>query len=962
MSSSQTVPLSDLRRVSTTSLPSLVNGLDPAAPLVVLAEQAALLPGRCLWVWPPPPDAQGWGKTYDETALRVLQHRLGAPGLEMYAADGSRLSAAEEPAETAPARPLLAIVSPLPPERSGISDYTAALLPALNAVYSLVLIHPDPQTIETCLDAEGVPLPLHSPNWLDECEAQDLRILYHLGNSQFHEPMLKLMLRHPGVVVLHDYYLSHLMDGWCRHGAGSKSLETVLYHGHGYRALQSYARERPSGGHGHLWSYSLNQSVLQSARGVLVHSPHSLDLARREYAAATLHHWHQVPMLSRALTVPSPQALAVVRERFGLAAEPQLICSFGYLGPAKLSLELVEAFALSGLAHQGWTLVLAGSEGGNTAYRRELEQAIEATGLQDHAVLTGWIDADVYAALQQLSSINVQLRSLSRGETSAAVMDCLQTGAALIVNRHGSLDDLPESVCRKLPDCFTPEQLVEALVDLALNTEERQALGQRAQSFCRDHHSAQVCAEAYHQAIESVYQRPGHPLDVAHALAASSDYRHLPKSERLAVINDLAARLPALPSPRRLYVDVSAIAQSDLGTGIQRVTSSICRELFSQVPPGWIVEPVQASPDLEGYRTAPAYSGALLGISPTLLPAAEPVLPNAGDLVLVLDLHHAVVKAQEAWLLHVRARGAQVWFVVYDLLPCLLPECFPPGTDQRHARWLQTVTEATGAVCISRTVAADLEEWVRSHTNPGSSKVPPQIRWFHQGSDLQAGPAVVPPFSVRRSEQGGDHKLLMVGTIEPRKGYLQVLQAMQLLWGEDFPLQLTIVGREGWKALPNDQRRNVPETIALLNDLQKRYPQRFRWLNNASDQQLLNSYREADTLLAASFGEGFGLPLVEAHRNGLAVIARDLPVFREVLADDADYFQADEPDQLADWLREWCQSTDRRANAGSPLVSLRPRSAAVGISWKESCTQLLEALSLVRPSTGTADPWQSPKK
>lgn len=936
------LPLIDLRRVEADALPALLEGLDPHATLVVSQAQSSLIPGHPVWVWPQPQADGAWVEAYEDGCLQVLQQRLAAEGWRVLGPTGELLrSSAAEPAPSG--RPPLAVVSPLPPERSGISDYVAALLPALSRHYRLVLIHPDPAAIAPVLDHQGDPLPLHPPGWLDGCSDPELRILYHFGNSQYHEPMLALMRRHPGVVMLHDYYLSHLMDGWYRHAEGAPSLAALLHHCHGYPAVQTYSRERPGGGHGHLWRYSLNQPVLQSARGVLVHSPHSRSLAERDYNPASLLNWHQIPMLSRAPHPVTADALTAVRERFGLEPHDQLICSFGYVGPSKLSLELVEAFALSGLGRQGWMLILAGSAGGNTAYRRDLEAAIAAASLHGRVHVSGWIDAEDYAGLQQLSSINVQLRVQSRGESSAAVMDCLQSGAALVVNRHGSLDDLPDSVCRKVPDRFSRDELAAALVSLANDPEERAVLGQRARSLCQERHTPEVCAEAYRDAIEAISRRRAHPLDVAAALGRCRDYRQLPRHTRVEVINGLAERLPAQPRPRRLYVDVSAIVLENLGTGIQRVTTNICRELLRQLPPGWLMEPVQATPHEQGYRTAPAYAAALLGLPANLVGEPEPVLPGPGDLFLGLDLFHAVVEAQAGWYARIQARGAETWFVVYDLLPCQLPECFPPGTDVLHHRWLQTITRSTGALCISRTVAEELHEWIAAQGSRSCA-----VRWFHQGADLpEPGPSR-PRTPGRRSADNRrlELELLMVGTLEPRKGHLQVLQAMHRLWKQNICLNLTIIGREGWRNLPAEQRRNLPATMKLLRDLCQHFPQRLRWIDNASDTELLHHYQQADALLAASFGEGFGLPLMEARRNGLEVIARDLPVFREVLGNDGLFFEASDDEQLSTWLAQWHakRQTQKRHDDWLHLSATNP--SATGITWQESCNQLLRALAI----------------
>ena len=99
----------------------------------------------------------------------------------------------------------LAYLSPLPPERSGISDYSAELIPELYHYYD----------IDVVVDQESV-----SDQWIiDHCGIIDVqtfrdnsteydRVLYHFGNFQFHSYVFGLLLEVPGVVVLHDFYLS----------------------------------------------------------------------------------------------------------------------------------------------------------------------------------------------------------------------------------------------------------------------------------------------------------------------------------------------------------------------------------------------------------------------------------------------------------------------------------------------------------------------------------------------------------------------------------------------------------------------------------------------------------------------------------------------------------------------------------------------------------------------------------
>ena len=185
----------------------------------------------------------------------------------------------------------------------------------------------------------------------------------------------------------------------------------------------------------------------------------------------------------------------------------------------------------------------------------------------------------------------------------------------------------------------------------------------------------------------------------------------------------------------------------------------------------------------------------------------------------------------------------------------------------------------------------------------------------------------------------------MVGTIEPRKGYLEVLKAMQILWEKGISIKLTIVGQEGWKALPDISRQNIPETIILIRFLESRFPNMLTWLDNATDEQLFECYKSSEVLIAASYGEGFGLPLIEARNHGLSIIARDIPIFREVLNNHAQFFSSNNHLELADWLLNWNQNRHASITKHSDDLIFDINSLD-GITWAESCKQLIKILDI----------------
>ena len=167
----------------------------------------------------------------------------------------------------------------------------------------------------------------------------------------------------------------------------------------------------------------------------------------------------------------------------------------------------------------------------------------------------------------------------------------------------------------------------------------------------------------------------------------------------------------------------------------------------------------------------------------------------------------------------------------------------------------------------------------------------------------------------------------MVGTIEPRKGHEQVLSAFESLWRGDLDANLVIVGKQGWMV------EQLIDRIRAHPELGKR----LFWLEGPGDDQLQRLYEVSNCLLVASLGEGFGLPLLEAAVHGLPILARDLPVFREVAGDCATYFRGSEPQELADAIVRWVEENERGIHRPSRDIPCR--------TWRQSAGELMDRLT-----------------
>jgi glycosyltransferase involved in cell wall biosynthesis len=418
----------------------------------------------------------------------------------------------------------VAYFSPLPPSTSGIADYSALLLPALERLVDVEVVRP------------GRTRPVSGADVA----------LYHVGNDpDAHAWIVDALQRRPGLVVLHDYVIHHLVAG----------MTIGRNDAHAYLA----AMERDAGVAGRmlgwgvlegrvppLWEvrpteFPLAGQVLDRATGVIVHSHYVEDRVRA--------HGYDGPLWR----IPHPAWTPPVVEPAALPGSPLFGC-FGHLNENKRIPQLLEAFAELRAARPDARLLLVGA----SAPGFDLDGRLERLGLATEGVVREpYVEEERLWALMAACDAIVLLRSPTMGETSGSAIRALSLGKPLVVNDLGWFSELPDAVALKVAagdgEVGALARALEGLAEPGVAA----GMGAEALAYVRAEHDVDAVAERYVEALELSAGAAAVEAAILRSVAAAAADTGIapetlaPELAELGLASANGHRPVAAPEPRR---------------------------------------------------------------------------------------------------------------------------------------------------------------------------------------------------------------------------------------------------------------------------------------------------------------------------------------------------------------------------------------------------------------------------
>lgn len=352
--------------------------------------------------------------------------------------------------------------APLPPARSGVADYAAALLEALRP-HAEMLVNPT------------------AP-----CDVE----LYHLGNNQLHRGIYHQALERPGVAVLHDAVLQHFFLGALP--AEAYVEEFVYNYGEWCRdqAVAMWRGRARSGQALDYFRYPMLRRVAEVSRAVVVHNPAASALVRAHAPDAQV---AEIPHLYEPPAPPLADKVGEWRRARGLRSESVLFGVFGYLRESKRLSAVLRAFRILRGADVDVRLLVAG-EFTSEEFGRAMERELEAPGI----LREGYLPEDEFWLRAAATDVCINLRYPSAGETSGIVIRMMGLGKPVILTAGAETSSIPEDCCVRVDAGAAEVEMLAAYMGwLAQSRAARRDIGTRAAGHIEREHNLPRCAELY---------------------------------------------------------------------------------------------------------------------------------------------------------------------------------------------------------------------------------------------------------------------------------------------------------------------------------------------------------------------------------------------------------------------------------------------------------------------------------
>lgn len=422
-----------------------------------------------------------------------------------------------------PTKKRIAIFSPIPPLASGISDYTADLLPHLRAHYDIDLFVDDGfEPDEDDLRLKDCRVFRHHEFELLADTENYFAVNHQLGNFKFHFYQLKWILRHPSVVMLHDPAFADFMFNYkWRYKKTAQDLDPEWILAREVGAVEA-SKLLPELYSGRLKVESLydqnifmNEFLFRYADAVIMQTHSALEVFQNRPQSLENARLYYAP---QPMPLPAHKGDAAgFRGKYGIPQNAFLVATFGIVHDIKQPRPLLEAFKELLASRPDAHLAFVGSHD----YVEDFVQEVRESGLSSSVHFTGRVSLTEFYDGMAAADAVACLRYPCREQLSGALLRAMSCGRPIIASEVPSFDQFPEDALQRVPSIPSPvAELKAALLELASSPELREKLGRACREYVRVHHDPTITANAYREAFEGA--RPHTMIQERHRLLRSA--------------------------------------------------------------------------------------------------------------------------------------------------------------------------------------------------------------------------------------------------------------------------------------------------------------------------------------------------------------------------------------------------------------------------------------------------------
>lgn len=520
----------------------------------------------------------------------------------------------------------LAFISFFPPEKTKVSNYSSNIVPELACFYEIVLITNQETVEDSWLNAN---FSIHNISWFNKHASYFDVILYQFDNNPSHYYMIDLLYSYPGIIVLHDFFLSKIFD-WIDLNIRKKSsiFNKILYESHGYFALLQHEKK---GRDNTIKTYPCNLSVLKRSLGIIVNSKNIIKSSERWYGHNITQKFKQINPIYLDKNLLDEDKLKA-REELEFTKKDFIVCFS--LNSNKFNHQLISLLINNFLDNDDIYVIFTGEKYYALDYKYLLT-LIDKNKIAKKFRVEFFSEKNIFKKYLIVADLAIQFFPDNEDSISDSILTYLSYGITTITTEHDGIDEIPSDTIIKLKENFTDLEIISHINNLYKDINLRRHFSERALEYIhKNYHPAKI-GKQYKKAIDDFSTENNFREQVLIKNLAEKSSSSVKAEDLLEVAAAISENRPAIGFPK-LLIDISEIINNKYLDSCIIQQNNLLIAIINNSAFGLRVEPIYYNSTENKYFYAINFTTCLLNL-PTGLSEDIEIDANPGDIYLALS-------------------------------------------------------------------------------------------------------------------------------------------------------------------------------------------------------------------------------------------------------------------------------------------------------------------------------------